>query len=85
MSGPDWQGPNVVSSMWGAYRLACEAGFPAAYVADQVFHAVWHENLYILTTTEFNEMVTQRAGHIEAQKAPVLNISLLEALGLAPQ
>jgi len=80
-----WQGPAVVASMWEAYRQACEAGFPAEYVAEQVFHAIWHESLYILTTTDFNELVTQRAGNIVAQRSPVLDAKLVEALGLTHQ
>jgi short-subunit dehydrogenase len=85
MGETNWQGPAVVASVGEAYRQFCEAGFPADYVADQVFHGIWHENLYILTTNEFNELVTQRAGNIVAQRSPVLDANLVQALGLAQQ
>jgi NAD(P)-dependent dehydrogenase (short-subunit alcohol dehydrogenase family) len=72
----------TVPSMEAAYRQAVEAGFPAQFVAEQVFHAIWQEKLYIHTTTKFPELVRQRAEEIVAQKNPLLPRDLLRALGI---
>jgi len=71
-------------SIMQAYRKVIEAAFPAQFVAEQVFHAIWHEKLYIHTTTEFHELVRQRAENIVEQRNPVLPPELLEALGVSP-
>ncbi|MBV8072696.1 MAG: SDR family NAD(P)-dependent oxidoreductase [Acidobacteriaceae bacterium] len=72
----------TVPSMLAAYRQAVEAGFPPQFVAEQVFHAIWHEKLYIHTTTEFHELVRQRVEGIVAQKNPVIPTERLRAYGI---
>jgi len=73
----------TVPTMQEAYRRGIDAAFPPQFVAEQVFHAIWHERLYIHTTTELHEMVRQRAEDIVEQRNPVLPPGLLEALGVA--
>lgn len=85
LGGPSEEDPKGVMSVWEACRKACEAGFPAEFVADQVFHAIWNDQFYIFTTREFHDLMTQRAENISAQKNPVLAPELLEAMGIAPQ
>jgi NAD(P)-dependent dehydrogenase (short-subunit alcohol dehydrogenase family) len=72
----------TVPSMFKAYKQFIEAAFPPQFVAEQVFHAIWHEKLYIHTTSEFHEMVRQRAENIVEQRNPVFAPGLLEALGI---
>jgi NAD(P)-dependent dehydrogenase (short-subunit alcohol dehydrogenase family) len=72
----------TVPSMWGAYRKLIEAAFPPQFVAEQVFHAIWHEKLYIHTTSEFHEMIRQRTEDIVGQRNPVFAAEVLEALGI---
>lgn len=72
----------TVPSMWEGYRKAIDAAFPPQFVAEQVFHAIWHEKLYIHTTSDFHEMVRQRADDIVGQRNPVFAPGLLEALGV---
>jgi NAD(P)-dependent dehydrogenase (short-subunit alcohol dehydrogenase family) len=73
----------TLPSILEAYRKVIEAGFPPQFVAEQVFHAIWHEKLYIHTTAEFHELVRQRAEDIVEQRNPVLPPEFLEALGVA--
>ncbi len=71
-----------VAGMWKAYSEAVDSGLPANYVAEMVFHAIWHEQLYVMTTTSFNGEVRKRAEGIAGQRNPVLHPALIEALGI---
>lgn len=72
----------TVPSMWEAYRQGIDAGFPPKFLADQVFHAIWQEKLYIHTTTEFHELIRQRVDDIVGQRNPVLSPQHVEARGI---
>jgi len=73
----------TVPSVLAAYEKVIEAGFPPQFVAEQVFHAIWHEKLYIHTTSEFHELIRQRAEDIVGQRNPVLAPAFLEALQIS--
>ena len=72
----------TVPSMCKAYKQMIDTAFPPQFVAEQVFHAIWHEKLYIHTTSEFHELIRQRANDILEQRNPVFAPALLEALGI---
>jgi len=72
----------TVPTMQEAYRRAIDAGFPPQFVAEQVFHAIWHERLYIHTTSEFYEMIRQRTEDIVEQRNPAFAPEVLEAMGI---
>ena len=72
----------TVPTMQEAYRRAIDAAFPPQFVAEQVFHAIWHERLYVHTTTELHELVRQRAEDIVETRNPVFAPEILEALGI---
>ena len=46
------------------------------------FHAIWHEKLYIHTTSDFHELVRERVDDIIGQRNPVLSPALMRALGI---
>jgi len=73
----------TVPSNWEVYRQAIEVAFPPQFAAEQVFHAIWHEKLYIHTTTDFHDLVRQRADDIVGQRNPSLAPGFLEALGIS--
>jgi len=72
----------TIPSMFKAYKQFIDAAFPPQFVAEQVFHAIWYEKLYIHTTSELRELVRQRVDDILEQRNPVFAPALLEALGI---
>jgi NADP-dependent 3-hydroxy acid dehydrogenase YdfG len=72
----------TVPSMSKAYGQAVDAAFPPQFVAEQVFHAIWQEKLYVHTTSDFHELVRQRAEEIVGQRNPVLAPERLRARGI---
>jgi NAD(P)-dependent dehydrogenase (short-subunit alcohol dehydrogenase family) len=72
----------TVPSMLGAYRQAVDVGFPAAYVAEQVFHAIWQERLYIRTGYMSNDWIRRRADGIVLQRNPVLSPEIMAVMGI---
>jgi len=72
----------TIPAMLEAYRQAVEFGLPAVYVAEQVFHAIWQERLYIHTSFDYLDSVRRRADNIVLQRNPVLAPEILGALGI---